>query len=282
MDEEYGKPRDVDSDLAEITSRLGEPLATYRTNMRRVAWRLTLGIVLLIIAAAAHYVVWSGEVRLPRHAHAWKFIIILLVGSPAAGSYLVYFAVRGMKLWVLEYPSGLFVWHRGRVLAFPWDEIRAIQFRGLSAKSTIKRTDDTVWFDLERGGGRVFGTTLWLTRTDGEQVAMTSTLDGFPDLCQHIQEETYRRLFPEQLAALRDGQSITFGAIKCDEMGITVGRHSLPWKDFGEIVRHGDKLEIKRAGKKKKRFSVCALQLVVNPHVLLGIVDASRSTEPIN
>jgi hypothetical protein len=282
MDEEYGKPRDVDTDLAEITSRLGEPLATYRTNTRKVAWRFTLGVILLIIAAAAHYVFWSGEVPWPRQAHAWKFILIVLIGSPAAGSYLVYFAVRGMKLWVLEYPTGLFVWHRGRVLAFPWDEVRTIQFRGLPVKSATNRTDDTVWFDLERSGRRLFGTTLWLTRADGEQVAISSTLDGFPDLGRNTQEETYRRLFPEQLAAVRDGQTIAFGPIKCDENRITVGKHSLPWKEFGEIIRAGDKLEIKRAGKKKKRFSVCALHLVTNPHVLIGVTDAAQSREPIN
>ena len=39
MDDDYAKPRDVDTDLAEITSRLGEPEATHRTNVRSVAWR---------------------------------------------------------------------------------------------------------------------------------------------------------------------------------------------------------------------------------------------------
>jgi hypothetical protein len=282
MGEEYGTPRDVDADLAEITSRLGEPLATYRTNMRRVAWKLTIGVLLLLIAAAAHYVLWFGGVPFQRHAHFWKVALILLVGSPAAGSYLVYFAVRGMKLWVLEYPSGLFVWHRGRVLAFPWDEVEAIQIRGLPAKSAQNRSEDSIWFDLRLSEKRVFGTTLTLTRVDGEQIKLSSTLDGFGELGRRTQEETYRRLFPEHLAAVRSGQTIAFGPIKCDENGITVGKQMLPWKEFNEIVRQSDKLEIKRAGKKKKRFSVCEFKLVVNPHVLIGLSDAARLPGAIN
>lgn len=278
MGEEYGTPRDVDTDLAEITSRLGEPLATFRTNMRRVGLKLTIGVLLLIVAAAAHYAFWVGGVPIARHAHFWKVALILLVGSPAAGSYLVYFAVRGMKLWVLEYASGLFVWHRGRVLAFPWDEVQAIQFSGMPAKSVENRSADAIWFDLGHSEKRIFGTTLTLTRVDGEQVKVSSTLDGFAELGRHIQEETYRRLFPAQLAALRDGRTIAFGPITCDENGITCGKHTLAWKELGKITRAGDKLEIKRTGKKQKRFAICAFNIVANPHVLMGVIDAACSS----
>src|SRR5688572_1339256 len=133
MDDEYAKPRDVDADLVEITSRLGEPDATYRTNVRSVAVRFTLGVLIVVVAAALHYVMWSEIVPWPRARH-WKLWAILLVGmfiGPGVGLYLIGFAVRGMKLWVLAYPTGLFVWHRGRVVAYPWDEIRAVQFGGL-------------------------------------------------------------------------------------------------------------------------------------------------------
>jgi hypothetical protein len=279
MGEEYGTPRDVDTDLAEITSRLGEPLATYRTNARRTAWRLTVGVLLLIVGAASHYAVWSGEVPLPRHAHLWKIIALGLIGAPTAGSYLIYFAVRGLKLWVLEYPTGLFIWHRGRVLGFPWDEMQVVQFRGLSIKSVLNRTDDTVWFGLDRSERRLFGTTLKLTRVDGEQVSIPSTLDDFPNLGRHIQEETYRRLFPEHLAALRNGQTVAFGPITCNQDGITVGRQSLSWRQVGDVVREADRIQIRRVGKKKP-WSAPSVNTVANPHVLIGIVDASRTIAP--
>ena len=125
MDDEFAEPRNVESDLADITSRLGEPEATFRTNIRRVAWRFTLGVLFVVAAAGLHFVLWSGLVPWPRGAIFWKVLLIGLVISPAAGLYLIYFAVSGMKLWVLTYPTGLFVWHRGKVVAFPWDEIAA-------------------------------------------------------------------------------------------------------------------------------------------------------------
>src|SRR5688572_13126914 len=122
MNDEYASPRDVETDLAEITSRLGEPDATYRTSPRNVAWRFSLGLVLVLGAAGLHYVLWSGHIPWPRNALLWKALLAGLIVSPGAGLYLIYFAVRGMKLWVLAYPTGLFVWHRGRVVAYPWHE----------------------------------------------------------------------------------------------------------------------------------------------------------------
>jgi hypothetical protein len=282
MDEEHAQPRDVDADLAEITSRLGEPDATYRTNVRRAVWRLTLGIVLVLAAAGLHYCVWSGVVPWPRNAIFWKVLLIAMFGSPAAGLYLVYFAVRGMKLWVLAYPTGLFVWHRGRVVSFPWNEITAIQFAGLPEKAAIHlpgpaEMPDLVWFDLSNSKNRIFGTTISLTRIDGEQVALPSTLEGFPDLGQRVQEETYRYLFPNAWAAILDGQPVMFGSLDCDSIGITVGKKSLPWQQVDKVERIADKLVIYQKAKKKV-WAKCHLGELVNLHVLMGVVAAARAS----
>ncbi|HKB02736.1 MAG TPA: DUF6585 family protein [Gemmataceae bacterium] len=287
MDEEYEKPRDPDMDLAEITSRLGEPDATYRTNVSSVVWRFVLGVLIVIGAAALHYLMWSNQIPWPR-AHHWKLWVILLFGmfvGPGVGLYLITFAVRGLKLWVLTYPTGLFIWHRGKVIAFPWDDIRAIQFSGLPEKGILNRPPGpdgrpaSVWYDLEKSRRRVFGTTIHLTRADGEQVGLPSTLDGFPELGRRVQEETYRRLFPVHWAELEDGQTLEFGPITCDAGGITVGKDRLPWDEVDVLERASDKLEIKKVGKKKV-WAKCDLSDLVNPHVLMGMAAAARGPTP--
>jgi hypothetical protein len=283
MDEEYAQPRDADTDLAEITSRLGEPDATYRTNPRSVVWRFAIGVLIVLAAAAFHYLMWSGTIPWPRGFRHWKLWLIILAGlfvTPALGLYQINFAVRGLKLWVLVYPTGLFVWHRGHVVSFPWDEVMAVQFGGLPEKAVLhlpgpEGTPDAVWFDLSRSRRRVFGTTIKLTRSDGEQISLTSTLDGFAGLGRRVQEETYRRLFPAAWGELHIGRTWTFGAATCDLFSITVGKKAVPWAEVDSLERVGDKLELKRKGK-KKTYAKCDLNEVVNLHVLMGIAAAVR------
>ena len=276
MDEEYAKPRDLDADLVEITSRLGEPDASYRTDVRRAIWRFILGIMLILGAAALHYVLWTGIVPFPRNAIFWKVLFIGLFLSPAWGLYLITFAIRGMRLWVLVYPNGLFVWHRGRVVAFPWDEIRAVQIHGVPQKSAIIHSDKCVLFDLHHSRRRVFGTSLLLTRTDGEQISLSSMLDGFPELSRRVQKETYEHLFAERWAELQGGRTVSFGPIMCSRRDISLGKRKLPWHHLYDIVRVADKLQIKQLGKKKP-WAICSFHDIINPHVLLGIAQAAHT-----
>jgi hypothetical protein len=190
-----------------------------------------------------------------------------------------------MKMWVLAYPTGLFVWHRGHVVAFAWDDIRAVQVSGVPAKAELRRTSDNdqlpnaVWFDLARSGRRVLGTSLTLTRGDGEQVVLSSILGDFPELGRRVQQETFRRLFPRSWSDLREGLPLSFGQIACDARGIVVGNQKLTWSSLESLARNADKIEIRRSGK-KKAWAKCDLAEVINPHVLTAIVDAVRSQGP--
>jgi len=279
MDEDYTGPRDVNTDLVEITTRLGEPDATYRTDARSAAWRFTLGVVLVVGAAGLHYALWFGHLPWPRGALLWKALLAGLIAGPATGLYLIYFAVRGLKLWVLTYPAGLFVWHRGRVVAFPWDEVRAVQISGLPERTVVRREPDAVWYDLSRSGRRVFGTTVTLTRADGEQVGFPSTLADFPELGRRVQQETYRRLFPAMWDDFRAGRALEFGPVTCTPAGVTIGKNTLPWAEVDALERVQDKLEVKKVGK-KKAWAQCNLTEVVNPHVLMGVAAAARDDGP--
>ena len=285
MNDEYAKPRDVDTDLAEITSRLGEPDATHRTNRNSVIWRFLVGVLIVLFAAGVHYAMWTGQVPWPggRRWKLWILILAAMFVGPGVGLYLITFAIRGLKLWVLVYRTGLFVWHRGQVIAFPWDDIRAVQIAGIPDKAVLqqdlnpRQMPNTVWYDLEKSRHRVFGTTITLTRTDGEQVSLFSTLDGFAELGRRVQEETFRRLFPLYWADLQDGSSHHFGAIKCDRDAIHIVKKSLPWPQVESVAKASDKLEVKqRIGGKKKSWAKYDLNEIVNLHVLMGIVQAMR------
>lgn len=284
MDEELDKPRDEETDLVEITSRLGEPDSAHRTSTGSVVWRFVLGVVIVIAAAVLHYLMWTETVPWPRARH-WKLWILLLAGmfvGPGVGLYLIGFAVRGLKMWVLTYPTGLFVWHRGRVTAFPWDEVQAVQIAGLPDKAVIQREADAVHYDLSRSGRRVFGTTMTLTRADGEQVVLPSTLGDYAGLGRRVQEETYRRLFPALWADFEAGRAVAFGPVTCSVAGVTVGKNTLAWAEVDSLERASDKLEVKKAGKKKKAWAKVDLNDLVNPHILMGLAAAARPvrTEP--
>lgn len=276
MDDEFAKPRDVDNDLAEITSRLGEPEAVYRTNMRGVAWRFALGVLLLVAAAGSLVAVLTGQWR-----WAKNFIHVGLFVCPIAGLYLIYFAVSGLKLWVLEYPSGLFVWHRGKVVAFPWDDIVAMQLSVIPENKALVRTDGTeglpatVWYDLERSRRQGYGIWIKLTRADGEQVSLTSTLDGFFQLSRRVQEETSRRMFPARWSELLNGATVSFGAIQCSGRGIVFRTKVLPWRELDSVMRDADKL-VMRSTKKKRAWAKCEPKEIINLHVLMEITAAAR------
>lgn len=282
MDEEFDKPRDEETDLVEITSRLGEPDSTHRTSTASVVWRFVLGVVIVIAAAVLNYLMWSDTVPWPRARH-WKLWILLLAGmflAPGVGIYLITFAVRGLKMWVLTYPNGLFVWHRGRVTAFPWDEVQAVQIAGLPDKAVIQRDADAVHYDLSRSGRRVFGTTITLTRADGEQVILPSTLGDYAELGRRVQLETYRRLFPPMWADFEAGRALEFGPVVVSIGGVTIGKDTLPWAEVDALERASDKLEIKKVGKKKKAWTKVDLNDLVNPHVLMGVAAAARPIPP--
>jgi hypothetical protein len=291
MDEDFDQPRDVEADLIEIMSRLGEPDSTHRTNAGSVIWRVILGILIVVVAGILHFLMWSGVVPWPNGArgHGIKLWIILLAAmfaGPAVGASLIFFAIRGLKMWVLAYPTGLFVWHRGKVVALPWDELRAIQISGLPDKAGLHQpgedeTTGTFWYDLSRAGRRVFGTTIMVTRADGEQLGLPSTLGDFANLGRRVQEETYRRLFPEAWADVQAFRPVSFGQVVCTATGITVGKDTLLWAEVASLERVQDKLEVRRKAKKKKVWKKAELNELVNPHVLMGVADAAQNAPPL-
>lgn len=273
--------RDIGTDLAEITARLGEPDSTHQTSQSRVIWRFVVGVLLVVGSAAFHYLFWTKEIPWPaaRHFKLWAIIVVGGLVGPGAGLALIGFAVKSMKMWVLTYPAGLFVWHRGQVSAYPWDDIVAVQFGGLPPKAAfivMRLSDDPpelAWYDLERTSGRLFGSNLTLERADGEEVTLPSVLEEFPALGERIQKETFTRLFPALRAGLRAGATVDVGPVTFSPAGLTVDKKDLPWPDVDRIDRAGEEIHIFQKGKKRpwKKVPVVAAK---NLHVLMGLAHA--------
>ncbi len=272
--------RDIGSDLAEITGRLGEPDSTHHTSRGGVVWRFVVGVLMVVGSAVFHYLFWTEQIPWPaaRHFKLWAFIIIAGLLGPGGGLALIAFAVRSMKMWVLTYPTGLFVWHRGQVSAYPWDDIVAVQFGGLppKAKYTLLNDGDDPpelgWYDLEKTGGRLFGSNLTLERADGEEVTLPSVLEEFPALGERVQKETFSRLFPAMRDRLRAGASVEIVPVTFSPLGLTFGKKTLPWLDMDRIDRVGNELHIFQKGKKRP-WKKIPLLVTKNLHVLMGLAD---------
>lgn len=274
-------PRDLGSDLEEITRHLGEPEAIYQTNRTRAWWRLTLGSLLVIISLVCHVLFWTGMIPWPAagQINLWSHLIMVGIAVPMGGMALVSFALGSLRMWVLVYPTGLFVWHRGAVVAFPWEEIDRLYFQGLPAGATFRQRADTqgmpseAWYDLSKGGGQLMGTTLSVVRRDGVVVKITSVLTGFAELGERIQRETMRQLFPDARARLRQGELLDFNEFKLSRHGLLSGGKFLRTREIDRIDRSKADLRVFSKGKKKP-FTTIELLALPNPHLFMAMVEA--------
>lgn len=280
MDDSSETPsREIGSDLLEITARLGEPDSVHQTNRSKVIWRLILGFFLIIVSAILHYLFWTGEIPWPaaKHFKIWAIILIAGLVGPGGGIALISFAIRSMKMWVLVYPAGLFIWHRGTVLAFPWDQIVGLQIDGLPKKATFEqktfRGTKAGYYDFSKAGGRLFGTSLDLVRVDQQEASIPSVLDGFAELCERIQLEIYQRIFPVLIERLIAGETIDqFGTVSLNNSGITIDHKSLSWMDFDRMERVGEEFYLFQKSKKRVWKKVAILE-TTNLHLFVGVVE---------
>ena len=276
--------RNLATALEEITARLGEPLALHQTQRSGVIIRFLLGVFIVLAVAGLHYLVWSGEIPLGkiRNVKAWLLMIVAGLIGPGTGLYLITFAVRGMNMTVLAYPSGLFIWQRGRVVAFPWSEVDSVQLTGVPKKVKLEQGNATngkpVWFfDLSASRWRLFGSTLIIRRADGETLALHSTLRDFADLARLIQTETYGQLRQQargngQEPSQSDESDIDCGICTFNEQGILKDAKLLSWRDYARYELNGTELAIYSV-QSKKAWLKTGLDQLSNPHVLLGILQ---------
>lgn len=278
--------REIGSDLIEIKSRLGEPLSIHQTNRARAYWRLFLGGALILASLIFHLLFWSRIIPWPGfgQVHLWSHLLTIGLAAPLGGFALVTFALKSLRMCILVYPNGLFVWHQGSVLAFLWDEIDRIHFSRLPAEAEYQKpsftrdSESAGYYELSRTGGKLIGTTITVIRQDGVQVAVTSVLLGFKELGERIQIETFRLKFQDEFQALLSGQTLTASQFSLDASTLSTGTHHLKKWEFDRIDRDKEHLKFFRKGKKRPWEQV-PTEEIGNPHVFMAIIDQWANTD---
>jgi hypothetical protein len=276
---------DIQTDLETIIRQLGEPLATHEIRGSSVAWRVTLGTIIVLASIVFHIAFWTEWIPWPKGAKAikiWIFVIVGGIGIPAYGVYLVNFALKSAKQWVLVYGTGLFVWHKGEVIALPWDELAGMIIEGLPEKSTFDQVDDangipeSAAYDLSKSAGRLTATVLKLVRLDGSVVDVPSLLTGFADLSRTIQVEVFRRIFPVHRVLFQNLEPVEYGPVIVNLLGITTDKGVLLWPDFEGVLRKQGNLEFRKKGK-WGAWAKVETNLIPNIHILTALCKSAEA-----
>ena len=164
--------------------------------------------------------------------------------------------------------------------AFPWDEIRAVQISGLPDKAILNRPPGrtaaepfgTTWISSRR---HVFGTTITLTRADGEQIVAPLDARRLPGPGSARPGRDLPPALPGQVGGVSGSSHAGVWAASLRSGGINVGKKRLPWAEVDALVRVSDKLEVRQV-EKKRVWAKCDLNEIVNLHVLMGIAAAAR------
>ncbi len=267
--------------ILEITDQLGEPDAIYRASVRKMTTRVIFGILGLLFTLFFLVMFISETIPLPaaRMIKAWALLILGGIGIPLASIASINFALASKGMWVLVYPSGLFIRRKKEVVALPWDELSVVQFenfpdsikleiwyntpdatRAYSAEERLELVD-AAFFEMKKAS--TMGSSLTLVRGDAKGANLSNILIKFPELSKTIQIETFRRWYPNVLERLREGGAIMFGVFSVTLAGITNGTKFLSWADFGTLKR---KQKIYIINQKKKWGAWAKISAVTIPN----------------
>jgi Family of unknown function (DUF6585) len=126
------------------------------------------------------------------------------------------------------------------------------------------------------------GTTYLFTvrRADGVTAKLTQVYDGIATLGEIIAREVTRVQLPRALAAIEQGETLTFGDLALDADGVgCAGRGSLPWTEIERVRVDRGYICMRRAGKWLAWSSRPACQ-IPNVFILLTLADALQRRPP--
>jgi hypothetical protein len=225
---------------------LGRPTALYELTPKEELRYIALYAGLLLLSLAC---LWLGFSIADGSKVFW---IGLGIGLLPAGIYSFYVWYTRRDLHVLVSGEGLTVLRRDDLVFYRWEDVDSI-YQNLMAISA---------YGIRGQPSKVYT----LIPKKGSPVQFTDMLPKVDALAQTIQQEIAVRRLHEDIKQMNAGESIRFGPITINNMGITSNATTLVWDQIGSVQVINGTVFIRDEANKKIRshFPVAAI-----PNLLL-------------
>ena len=232
---------------------LGQLIKTYRAD--RVTWtrNLTIGSLLLIIAAS-----W-GYIRLKVNISADDQFAIVAIPtiSVLAGMGFIGFSIWKSGLKASIHENGLESAHFGRKRIVLWDNIRWVkEYVAVINAQTIHR--------------------IVVAEVNGNTTILNHHLQGITDLSDNIQQQVVRRQLPIVLDTLARNETVTFGDLTLIPRGFEFGGNELRFEAVKSMQVENGTLLIHKLGQWNPWYSR-PLGDIPNARLLLEVFERSRA-----
>lgn len=199
-----------------------------------------------------------------RHMGYFLGSMLLFVGPIA-----VFYALRTRRLHAITGSEGVALLVNDTVSYCRWEEIESVY------ETVVAGEARTALETSVRGDDHVFRVRC----QNGKELVFRNYLNDLPWLGKIIERETLPYLLPLAVEALENGDTLSFGPITLDAVGLREGpKKELPWKELGEVKLVGGWLTIMQQGKRRAWLKTSRGQ-VPNTHILLALVRYYHSRE---
>lgn len=217
---------DLPDGLPDEAYELGEPTDEFAITAGRAAWKMTLGVVMLVlgilgVGLTVLLLVFGADH--PGNAGAFRGLFVLGALSVAlifAGIAIPIRLLKQQGLRVLVCPDGL-VWLQEEGEVIRWDDVETLRkevnksghdYRGIYPLYKVRR------------------------RSDGREFLFDNFLPRLPQLARLIEKKTLKHLLPPELEALDDGELLRFGRVRVSSRGIEGEKEILRWRDVKDVT----------------------------------------------
>lgn len=208
--------QDIDMVQQEAANHhLGPLVSVHKGQKGRITLQMFKVLVALLIAggigALAYFLGFTRALII----EGLLGVIILL-----AFGYSIYLLIHSLTTSAYLFEQGIIVKKSSRLLVFPWNSIAQ------------------VWQDIHRSTNTKSAPadSCTIERNDKLKVILDSALEGIPNLSEVVFHETTQQKFPQALADLESGKTLSFGFIHLQPEGVKKGmKELLAWHDIKDI-----------------------------------------------
>jgi hypothetical protein len=261
--------------VSRSVSELGEPDALFRISRARFLTKLAIGCGMVVLGLIANYLWWIEGPGRVEH-----YMLVLLLGSPLMGMYLLMHMFRQRGLVILIYPTGLLRICRGEIASFPWDEVAEVRVKvqRSDAPEIIREPDGTLvacWLPAESPALKIWNCGLLVQRADGVEAQFSAALTDYVVLAEEVQRRTFAEQWPRLWDRFLSGLPISFGDLEVSTAGVRYAGKIVRWNELKEVSIQQGKLRLKSRG---KWFPTQLVDIysIPNPHLFFALVREAQ------